>query len=112
MQFDDLLQFIERDMRMSHVYQPVMLRALLDRGGRASIEEIARSLLHEDRSQLEYYSEITKNMVGRVLTNRGIVKRDGTDYELLGFDKLTSDEVQQLTSACDRKLAEYVAQRR
>ena len=55
--------------------------------------------------------EITKNMVGRVLTNRGIVKRDVTDYELLGFDKLSSDEVQQLTSACDRKLAEYVAKR-
>jgi hypothetical protein len=28
MRFEDLLQFIERDMRMSHVYQPVMLREL------------------------------------------------------------------------------------
>ena len=36
MRFEDLVQFIERDMRMSHVYLPVMLRELLDRGGRAS----------------------------------------------------------------------------
>ena len=52
-------------MRMSHVYQPVMLRLLLGRNGGASVQDIARALLNEDRSQLEYYSEITKNMVGR-----------------------------------------------
>ena len=57
-------------MRMSHVYQPVMLRLLLGRNGRASVQDVARALLNEDRSQLEYYSEITKNMVGRVLANR------------------------------------------
>ena len=33
MDFDHLIQFIERDMRMAHVYQPVMLRELLNRGG-------------------------------------------------------------------------------
>jgi ATP adenylyltransferase len=84
MPFEDLMHFIERDMRMSHVYQPVMLRALSDRSGRASVEDVARALLNEDRSQLEYYFEITGNMVGRVLTNRAIVKRDGAAYELLG----------------------------
>ena len=63
MHFEDLVQFLERDMRMSHVYQPVMLRLLLGRNGRASVQDVARALLNEDRSQLEYYSEITKNMV-------------------------------------------------
>lgn len=111
MRFEDLLRFIERDMRMSHVYQPVMLRALLDRGGHASREEIARALLNEDRSQLEYYAEITRNMVGRVLTNRNVVRRDGADYELLDYEKLTPPQVQELKGACDRKLAEYVAKR-
>jgi diadenosine tetraphosphate (Ap4A) HIT family hydrolase/5-methylcytosine-specific restriction endonuclease McrA len=111
MRFDDLVQFIEHDMRMSHVYQPVMLRELLDRGGRASRKDIARALLNEDRSQLDYYSEITRNMVGRVLTNRQVVKRDGANYELLGYDKLTPLQVQELKNACDRKLAEYVARR-
>ena len=84
MNFDEVLQFVERDMRMSHIYQPVMLRELLNRNGRAAVAEIARALLSEDRSQLEYYSEITKNMVGRVLTNRNVVKRDGGET---GFSK-------------------------
>jgi diadenosine tetraphosphate (Ap4A) HIT family hydrolase/5-methylcytosine-specific restriction endonuclease McrA len=111
MRFEDVLQFIERDMRMSHVYQPVMLRTLLDQGGRATIQEVARALLNEDRSQLEYYSEITKYMVGRVLTNRGVVKRDGSYYELLGHAALTPEQIEQLKAACDRKLAEYVEKR-
>jgi len=111
MRFDDLLHFIERDMRMAHVYQPVMLRVLLDRAGQANRDDIARALLYQDRSQLEYYSAITTNMVGRVLTNRGVVKRDGANYTLLGNDKLTPEQVQQLKDACDRKLDEYVAKR-
>jgi ATP adenylyltransferase len=57
-------------MRMSHVYQPVMLRELPSRNGRAAVADIARALLNEDRSQIEYYSEITKNMVGRGLPNQ------------------------------------------
>jgi ATP adenylyltransferase len=98
-------------MRMSHVYQPVMLRELLDRGGRASRKEIARSLLNEDRSQLDYYSEITRDMVGRVLANRQVVKRNGGNYELVGYEKFTPLEVQKLKEACDRKLDEYVSRR-
>lgn len=98
-------------MRMSHVYQPVMLRLLLDRNGRASVGDVARALLNEDRSQLDYYSEITRNMVGRVLANRKVVVRQGGDYELLDYSQLSPDEIQQLKSACDRKLADYVARR-
>jgi hypothetical protein len=60
MNFEELMTFVEHDMRMSHIYQPVMIRALLDRNGRASVSDIARELLTEDRSQLEYYAEITK----------------------------------------------------
>lgn len=53
MNFYELLQFVEREMRMLHVYQPVMLRELLSRNGRVAIAEIARALLNEDRSQIE-----------------------------------------------------------
>ena len=103
MRFEDLVHFIERDMRMSHVYQPVMLRTLLDHGGRASREDIARALLNEDRSQLEYYSEITWNMVGRVLKNRGVVYRDGPSYALSDFESLTPEQVHVLKTVCDTK---------
>lgn len=31
--YTQLLRFLQGEMRMSHVYQPVMIRTLLDRGG-------------------------------------------------------------------------------
>jgi len=64
--FRRLSDFIQNEMRMSHVYQPVMLRALLTHKGQASVREIAKALLSEDQSQIEYYEQITKRMVGRV----------------------------------------------
>ncbi len=66
---------------MSHIYQPVMLMELLKGGGRSSVADIAKSLLAHDQSQIEYYEEITKNMVGDVLTAKnGITRKlkDGT----------------------------------
>ena len=64
-------------MRMSHVYQPVMLRTLLAHSGEATIRQIAAEFLARDESQLEYYEEITKRMPGKVLARHGLVERDG-----------------------------------
>jgi ATP adenylyltransferase len=77
-----LNDFIQKKMRMSHIYQPVMIRELLKRGGKASVRNIATAFLARDVSQLEYYEQITKNMPGKVLANHGIVKRDGDEFHL------------------------------
>jgi hypothetical protein len=45
MTYDQLVDFIHNRMRMSHVYQPVMLAALLAHGGKCSTEEIARAVV-------------------------------------------------------------------
>ena len=62
-----LKNFIRDEMRMSHIYQPVMLLKLFQNRGRAKIRDIAKSLLSHDQSQIEYYEQITKHMVGRVI---------------------------------------------
>ncbi len=70
---------------MSHIYQPVMLIELLESGGSATVNQIARTILQHDPSQVEYYEQITKQMPGRVLTkNRGITEKDGPRYRLKG----------------------------
>jgi hypothetical protein len=60
-------------MQMSHVYQSVMLRTLIDRGGKAAVSQVAQALLAEDEAQLDYYKEITKRMPGAVLRRRGVI---------------------------------------
>jgi ATP adenylyltransferase len=110
--YERLAHFIRSDMRMSHIYQPVMLREVLRRNGAASVSEIARALLAEDRSQIEYYEQITKNMVGRVLTkNRAITDRNGDTYSLKEFSQLTTSETDELVQLCEEKIAEYLGKR-
>ena len=110
--FNALSNFILNEMRMSHIYQPVMLIELLERRGSASVTEIARALLGHDVSQVEYYEHITKNMVGKVLTNsRGITSKEKNQYTLIGSEELTDDERSQLITLCQNKIEEFLGKR-
>ena len=110
--FETLRDFLANRMRMSHIYQPLMIRTLLTHGGRATIRQIAAKFLGRDASQLEYYEEITKNMPGKVLARHGIVRRDGNAYSLLPeVSALAPDEIGQLIRLCDVKVDEYVEKR-
>ena len=91
--FKHLRDFIQKQMRMSHIYQPVTIRELLKRGGEASVRNIAGAFLARDESQLEYYEQITKDMPDKVLGKHGIVQRDGNEYRLaIDPSSLSSEE--------------------
>ncbi len=111
MTYDQLVDFVQNRMRMSHVYQPVMLAALLTHGGKCSTKEIARAILAHDESQVEYYENVTKNMVGRVLRNHGIVEKEGDGYSLVGYEDLGGGEIEHLIGLCEAKLDEYKGKR-
>ena len=101
----DLFDFIENRMRMSHIYQPVMIKALLEADGEASKTEIAEIILSHDFSQVEYYESVVANMVGRVLVNNGVVNRTGKeDYELLGFSNYSEKDRSALIGICNQKI--------
>lgn len=110
--FKKLKTFLEKEMRMSHIYQPVMIKTLLKHKGSSDVSKIAQELLSYDTSQKEYYELVTKNMVGRVLTNnRKITEKDGTRYSLKGFEKLTKDQISSLIEICNSKITEYIDKR-
>ena len=112
MTFDDLMKFISKDMSMQHIYQPVMLIELLKNQGQASVTQIAQAILNKDPSQIEYYSQIVKRMVGDVLTNkRKITTKDKDQYFLEGAKSLSKDQVAELLGLCEAKIAEYEAKR-
>lgn len=60
----DLEDFILNRMRMSHIYQPVMIKTLLQMGGQASVEDLSKYLLNFDQSQIEYDKFPRRSMVG------------------------------------------------
>src|SRR5262245_37832434 len=110
--YTQLKDFISKQMRMSHVYQPLMLKALMEGGGFASLRDIALSFLVHDESQIEYYIEITKRMPGPVLTRHRLVKREADGYRLVPEIKdMANGEREELVRLCDDAVANYTGRR-
>ena len=65
-----LRETIAKRMRMSHIYQPLMLMELLGRRSPAPAQDIARRNLGEDVTQIDYYTERVKRLVGKVHLQR------------------------------------------
>lgn len=104
MSFEKLSDFISNKMQMQHVYQPIMLIELLKHGGQTTEQQIARVLLTLDPTQQKYYENKVRNMVGKVLKDNGITTRDKAVHQLLGFDQLTPDQVEELIRLCESRL--------
>ena len=111
MTYKQLHEFIKTRMRMSHIYQPVMIKRLLEAGGISHQDDIAKTILQYDEAQLEYYINITNNMVGKVLRSHDIVEKDKKRYSLPGYDALTKSQISELVALCDQKIGEYIAKR-
>ena len=114
--FTRLSNYISSKMRMSHIYQPVMIRELLVRGGEAAVDDIAKALLAHDPSQIEYYGLRTKNMVGQVLSKNGVTNvlksgRSIVGYRLHESSELNQEEREMLIEACDAAIATYKEKR-
>lgn len=58
--YQTLKSFLVEKMRMSYIYQPVIIKKLLQSGGEADVRDLARMCLEYDESQIEYYSFIIK----------------------------------------------------
>jgi hypothetical protein len=52
MTYNQLVDFVERRMRMSHIYQPVMLLTLLQHDGQCSETDIAKAISVHDPTQM------------------------------------------------------------
>jgi len=104
MTFDELKNFILKDMQMQHVYQPVMLIELLKNNGKASETQIAKAILDVDPIQQRYYEDKVRNMVGKILKKNGITDYEKAIHSLNGYEHLTQYEIDELINLLKEKL--------
>ena len=110
MDFKDLIDFIDNRMKMSHIYQPLMLRILVEAGGTATIRQIAHGFLAQDESQLRYYENRIKQMPLPVLKNRGVISKEG-ELVTLNCKKLTFVQKAQVVMSCEKRLQQFIIER-
>lgn len=110
MKYEDLKSFIEEKMRMSHIYQPLLIKILVDSGGSATVRQLALSFLGYDESQIRYYESTLKSMPIKVLSKHGIIKKDG-DLVTLKVSKLSFEQKAELKKICEGKIQDYISKR-
>lgn len=110
MTFNELKEFISSKMRLSHIYQPLLIKSLIDAGGTATIRQMAISFLSQDESQIIYYEKRLKNMPVRVLSKHGVIKLEG-DLITLQTNKLSFKQKAELKRICEEKLQKFIEKR-
>ena len=109
MNYQRLTRFIDRDMRMSQVYQPVFLKLMLESNDGTLTEKDAarefRAVLNADRTMRYDVARYP----GEVLVRRGVIERvGGRTYRLIGFADLREHERLSLIGLCDTRIERYL----
>ena len=108
--YKNLKKYIS-EMRMSHIYKPIMLIELIKGNGKASGRKIAKSFLNYDETQIDYYQEIVKKMPFNYISKSlKELKREKENYYIEAFN-LTEEEKKELIVLCNIRLDEYINKR-
>lgn len=110
MTYEQLVDFISSKMKMSHIYQPLLIRSLVDAGGSAILRQLAQFFLSQDESQLLYYEKRIKEMPLKVLSKHGLASADG-ELVHLNVKTLSLEQKAHIRSICEQKLQEFVQKR-
>ena len=110
MTYEELADFLEHKMSMSHVYQPLLVRALVDAGGVATVRQLAQVFLAQDESQLLYYEKRIKEMPLKVLKRHAVIASDG-QLVSLNTKNLTLQQKAHIRMICEQRLQSFVQKR-
>ena len=110
MNFESLKEFLLSKMKLSHIYQPLVIKTLVDAGGSATIRQLAITFLSHDESQILYYEKRLKEMPIRVLKNHGVIDKDG-DLVSLTVPRLNLQEQAEIKRICEEKMQQYIVSR-
>ncbi len=100
-------------MQMTSVYQPIVIRALVESGGEATDLDIARAFMGEDKRQLEYYAGIARRWPRHTLERHGVVEyRKGAKGKrgvfALNLEGATEGQRRRIVEMCNLRLEEYI----
>ena len=104
---DELLNFLENEMQMQHVYQPLMIRCLLDANGSATERELATAFAVDAPEAVGYYERRIRLNPVPVLERHGVIEQRERRV-FLNLDPSSVEERAQIRWLCDTKIAEYL----
>ncbi len=109
----ELKTFLNDKMRMSHIYQPAIIKTLLESDGIANRQRIAEDLYAylPENSVNEYY-RLIGDTPKKVLVNHGIIRADQDNFKInFDFERASGSDVQDLIKLCEDKITSFLSRR-
>ena len=76
MTYDQIVDFITSKMKMSHIYQPLLIRSLVDAGGSATLRQLAQFFLSQDEVNSSTLKNYIKEMLIKVLSKHWMLTKE------------------------------------
>lgn len=94
-------------MRMSHIYQPLLIRLLVEAGGQATVRQLAKEFSAFDEAQILMYESRLKRTPVPVLKRHEVVVKKG-DLISLNIHELSLEERRAIISECEARIADFI----
>lgn len=109
----DLIEFLQRRMSMTDVYQPVVIKELLLHEGTRTKQELAAALAAYDLAVQEYYERIVMRWPKITLTKHGIIdyERRGSKFRLLPYPDSADDRLNAVR-ICEEKIGDWLEKKK
>ncbi len=105
----DLLEFVNNRMSMSAIYQPLIIRELIEHGGECTIRDLAKAFAKHDLSTVEYYENIVKRYPKQTLLKHGVIEYDKTlkSFRLKNYS-VSKQYRESVIEACEAAMSEWI----
>ena len=106
----ELTNFIAKKMKMSHVYQPLLIKTIVEAGGVATLNQVARAFAAADESQVQFYEKRIRQMPLAVLRRHKIVGvKNGVIT--LNVGSMSYVDRAEIVSICNQRISDFVNER-
>ncbi|EEE47983.1 hypothetical protein SADFL11_5273 [Roseibium alexandrii DFL-11] len=108
-----LLDFLRHKMSMTDVYQPVIIKELLQHDGQRTKAQLAATLAAHDASVQRYYEKIVMRWPKQTLTKHGVVGYDKSTatFQLVQLPE-QAEVIREAIGVCDKKIVEWLEKKK
>jgi len=107
-----LIEFLTEKMSMTEVYQPVIIKELLENHGKCTKQHLALVLAKYDLSVVDYYQKILMRWPKETLTKHNIIIYDKKEKLFVLNPEISNiDDARTEIKICDQKIAEWLEKR-
>ncbi len=109
MSINELETFIKSKMSKSHIYQPAVIKTLLENGGEATVESIALQCNKIQGQSIDSYQKSLQKYPKAALIAHGVIRVDGKLFTLTAnLADCGEEKRRELISLCEEALKHHI----